>query len=272
LSEDLPFELGDVLSYELLDVSQFLGVAGDVLGRVVDTFSNWFVIILLVAFMLADFAVLPQKLAAMFEDRQRIQAVSDMISSIRRYLSITTSTGLLTGIANALLCLILGVDFPIVWGLLGFLMNYIPNVGVFISIIPPALVALLEFGWQAALVVVVGFELINIVVENIIKPQVMGEELNISPLFIMISLVLWSFVLGPVGTILAVPLTLIGIKLLLETYDEIHWLAVLMTANPKPQRQVHARPQRPPDDQQQLEAPPDQPDTPEKPPDEQENA
>jgi predicted PurR-regulated permease PerM len=127
----------------------------------------------------------------------------------------------------------MGVDFPILWGMVGFLMNYIPNVGIFISIIPPTLVALLEFGWQAALVVVIGFEVTNIVVENIVKPRVMGEELNISPLFIFLSLVLWGFVLGPIGTILAVPLTLIATKLLLETSEEVRWLAVLMTARPR---------------------------------------
>jgi predicted PurR-regulated permease PerM len=241
LTEELPVELGDVVSYELLDVSRFLNVAGGLLGRVVDTFSNWFVIVLLVAFMLVDFARLPQKLEAMFDDEEQIRAVSDLMSSIRRYISITTSTGLLTGVANALLLIVMGVDFPILWGLLGFLMNYVPNVGVFISIVPPALVALLEFGWQAALIVVVGYELINILIENVVKPRVMGEELNISPLFIMISLVLWSFVLGPVGTILAVPLTLIATKFLLETSEEIRWLAVLMAANPRPRRGAKRR-------------------------------
>ncbi|MBN1247912.1 MAG: AI-2E family transporter [Anaerolineae bacterium] len=233
LTADLPFEVADLLTAEVLNVSRFLSVAGNLLGGVVDTFSNWFVVILLVAFMLTDFALLPQKLEVMFDDRERIAAITDLMASIRSYLSITTWTGLLTGVANALLLVVLGVDFPILWGMLGFLMNYIPNIGIFISIIPPAIVALLEFGWKPALVVVIGFELTNMLVENILKPRVMGEELNISPLFIFLSLVLWSFVLGPIGTILAVPLTLIAIKLVLETSEEVHWLAVLMTARPR---------------------------------------
>lgn len=256
LTADLPFEVADLLSAELLDVSRFLGVAGNVLGAVVDTFSNWFVIILLVAFMLADFALLPQKLEVMFQDQERIDAVTELMSSIRRYLSITTSTGLLTGVANALLLIVMGVDFPILWGVLGFLMNYIPNVGIFISIIPPATVAFLEFGWQAALIVVIGFQVTNIIVENIIKPRVMGEELNISPLFIFLSLVLWSFVLGPIGTILAVPLTLIATKLVLETSDEVRWLAVLMTARPRTGRRRSWLRSRPgPDPESDVVAP-----------------
>ena len=233
LIRDLPFELGDFLNLELIDVSQILNLAGGVLGGVVDAFSNWFIVILLAAFMLIDFAVLPRKLNAMFKDDKEIKIISELMSSIRRYVSITTSTGLLTGLANALLLVFLGVDFAILWGIFAFLMNYIPNLGILLSIIPPAILALLEFGWQRALIVVVGFWLMNMVIENILKPKVMGEDLNISPLFIMISLVLWSFVLGPVGTILAVPLTLIATKLLLETSYETRWLAVLMTVNPR---------------------------------------
>ena len=233
LMQDLPFEVGDFLNFELIDVSQILNLAGGLLGGVADAFSNWFIIVLLVAFMLIDFAVLPQKLNAMFKDDEQITVIRDLMSSIRRYVSITTSTGLLTGLANALLLIFLGVDFAILWGIFGFLMNYIPNLGILLSIIPPTILALLEFGWQRALIVAIGFWLTNMIIENILKPGVMGQDLNISPLFIMISLVLWSFILGPMGTILAVPLTLIATKLLLENSYETRWLAVLMTANPR---------------------------------------
>ena len=234
LMTNLPFEVGDLLNFEIFDVGQVLNMAGGLLGTVVDALSNWLIVVLLVAFMLVDFAMLPQKLDRMFKDTEQIQVVSELMSSIRRYVSITTSTGLLTGVANAVLGVIMGVDFAILWGIFGFFMNYIPNLGIWLSIIPPSILALLEFGWQRALVIVIGFWLTNVVIENILKPRVMGEDLNISPLFIMISLVLWTFVLGPMGTILAVPLTLIATKLLLETSEETRWLAVLMTANTSP--------------------------------------
>jgi len=233
LMQALPFEVGDFLNLELIDASQILNFAGGLLGGVADAFSNWFVVVLLVAFMLIDFAVLPRKLNAMFKDGAQIKVISDLMSSIRRYVSITTLTGLLTGLANTLLLAFLGVDFAILWGIFGFLMNYIPNLGILLSIIPPAILALLEFGWQKALIVVIGFWLTNTIVENILKPRVIGQDLNISPLFTLISLVLWSFILGPVGTILAVPLTLIATKLLLENSYETRWLAVLMTAKPR---------------------------------------
>jgi AI-2 transport protein TqsA len=234
LVESLPIDTGSLLNFEYFDVAQILNVSGALLNGILDAFSNWFIVFLLIAFMLADFAFLPEKFKAMFADNKQLSAFSDLIISIRRYLSITTSTGLIIGLGNFVILFFLGVDFAVLWGILGFLMNFIPSVGIIISVIPPVILALLEFGWQSALFSAVGIILINFFIENVVKPRVMEENLNISPLFVMISLVLWTFVLGPIGTILAVPLTLIATKLLLEASDETRWLAILTTANPRP--------------------------------------
>ena len=232
----LPTEVSSLLNYELFDVTQFLNVSGSLLSGVLDTFSNWFILFLLVAFMLADFTFLPQKFKAMFKNNKQIIAISELMSSIRRYLSITTSVGLVIGLFNAVLLLFIGVDFAVLWGVLGFLMNFIPSVGIIISVIPPVILALLEYNWQTALIAGLGIIVFNFVIENVVKPRIMEEDLNISPLFILISLVLWTFVLGPVGTILAVPLTLIATKLLLEASEETRWLAILTMANPRKKR------------------------------------
>ncbi len=236
LIETLPVGVEKFLNFESFEVTQLLNVSGSLLSGVLDGLSNWFIVFLLVVFMLADFAFLPGKFEEMFKDNQQILALTDLMSSIRRYLSITTSTGLIIGVANTVLLAFVGVDFAVLWGIVAFLMNFIPSVGIIISVIPPVILALLEFNWQTALIVGGGIILINFFVENIIKPRVMEEDLNISPLFVMISLVLWTFVLGPIGTILAVPLTLIATKLLLEVSDETRWLAILMTANPRPRK------------------------------------
>ena len=236
LIETLPVDVGSLLNFELFDVTQILNVSGSLLGGIVDAFSNWFIVFLLVAFMLADFTFLPDKFKEMFKDNQQILAITDLMSSIRHYLSITTSIGLIIGVANAVLLMFMGVDFAVLWGIVGFLMNFIPSVGIIFSVIPPVILALLEFNWQTALIVGVGIILINFFIENVIKSRIMEEDLNISSLFVMLSLVLWTFVLGPIGTILAVPLTLIATKLLLEASDETRWLAILTTANPRPKR------------------------------------
>ncbi len=236
LVETLPVDVGSLLNFELFDVTQILNVSGSLLVGIVDAFSNWFIVFLLVAFMLADFTFLPDKFKEMFKNNQQILAITDLMSSIRRYLSITTSMGLIIGVANAVLLMFMGVDFAVLWGIVGFLMNFIPSVGIIFSVIPPVILALLEFNWQTALIVGVGIILINFIIENVIKPRIMEEDLNISSLFVMLSLVLWTFVLGPIGTILAVPLTLIATKLLLEASDETRWLAILTTANPRPRK------------------------------------
>lgn len=183
--------------------------------------------------MMADFARLPAKLQRLYLHDEQIQTFTELLRDIRRYVSISTQTGLLIGVLNAFLLILMGVDFAVLWGVLGFLMNYIPNLGVDISIIPPALLALLEFGWGQLLIVVIGYVVINIFIENILKPRMLGEDLNISPLFVIISLVAWGYILGPAGTILAVPLTLIATKLVLENSEETQWMAVLITASIK---------------------------------------
>ncbi len=231
--DTLPVDLDQLLNLEMFDVTQIMNLAGNLLGGLLDVFSNWFFVILLVAFMMADFARLPAKLQRIYLHDEQMQTLAGLLRDIRRYVSITTQTGLLTGVLNAFLLILMGVDFAVLWGVLGFLMNYIPNLGVIISIIPPALLALLEFGWGQLLIVVIGYVLINIFIENILKPRVLGEDLNISPLFVIISLVAWGYILGPAGTILAVPLTLITTKLVLENSEETRWMAVLMTASIK---------------------------------------
>lgn len=229
----LPIEVSSVLDLELVNASQILNISAGILGGVLDVLSNWALILVLVAFMLVDFALLPQKLERSFKKTGEVTGIMGLIDSMRRYISITTWTGLLTGFINTILLMILGVDFAILWGILAFVMNYIPNIGIIISIIPPTILAMLEFGWVRGLLVFLGFELINGVIENIIKPKAMEENLNISPLFVILSLLIWGFVLGPTGTILAIPLTIIVTKLLLERSEETAWLALFMTANPK---------------------------------------
>lgn len=234
MADTLPLDLDRLLNQEVFNVGQVMNLTSSLLRGLLDALSNWFFIILLVAFMLSDFARIPSKLRSMHLQESHIQAFSDLFQDIRRYVSITTQTGLLTGILDSLLLLVMGVDFAILWGLLGFIMNYIPNIGIYLSIVPPALLALLKFGWTPMLIVIVGYTAINIFIENILKPRLLGEDLNISPLVVIISLIIWGFILGPAGTVLAVPLTIIAVKVLTENSDSARWLAVLISANPPP--------------------------------------
>jgi AI-2 transport protein TqsA len=128
---------------------------------------------------------------------------------VRKYISIVSLSGLITAVGNTILLLILGVDFPLLWGVLSFFLNFVPNLGFIFSLIPPAGLALLVFGWQKALIVVIGFFIINSVSENVIKTRFMAKGLDVSLLLVIISLMVWTWTLGPMGTILGVPLTLV---------------------------------------------------------------
>ena len=130
--------------------------------------------------------------------------------------------GLMTAVADVILLVILGVDFPLLWGVFSFLFNFIPVIGGLLAMLPPFGFALLEFGWTKALIVVIGFVLISSLVDNVLKPKLMRQGLDISILVIFLSLLFWSWVLGPSGAILAIPLTLLVKRCVAELVAESH--------------------------------------------------
>jgi len=138
----------------------------------------------------------------------------------------------MVGLVNTVFLIILGVDFPVLWGLLAFLLGYIPSVGFWLALIPPAALAFLEFGATRALIVLIGYVVINGGVQNFIQPKLMGSGLNISPLVVVLSLFFWTWILGPMGALLAVPLTMIVKEIFLEGFDDTRGLSVLMEAPP----------------------------------------
>jgi len=131
-------------------------------------------------------------------------------------------------LVDTIFLLILGVDFALLWGLLAFLLGYIPSVGFWFALIPPFILALFEFGITKALIVLVGYILINGSVQNFLQPKMMGSGLNLSPLVVVISLFFWAWVLGPIGALLAVPMTIIVKEIFLEGFDDTRGLAGLM--------------------------------------------
>jgi predicted PurR-regulated permease PerM len=127
---------------------------------------------------------------------------------VRQYLAITSLTGLGFSLVVYLLMLVVGTDLALVWAVLAFIMNFVPNVGIILAVIPPVLLTLLELSWQRALVVLAGFLVLNFVVDNLVKPRFMQSGLDVPPLVGLLSLVIWAYLLGPVGTLLALPLTI----------------------------------------------------------------
>jgi len=208
-------DLPDWKTIEALSPERLVGYAASFLRAIASVFSDAILVLLLVLFILVEGA--EQRLKY---DQGLLPADSwwggfyGSGTDVRKYVSITAWTGLLGAIANFILLLILGVDAAALWAFFSFGFNFIPNFGFILSVIPPALLALLEFGAGRAMMVVVGFILINAVVENVLKPRFIGKELELSVPEIFLSLVFWSWVLGAIGAILAVPLTIVLKKLI----------------------------------------------------------
>jgi len=183
------------------------------IAGIISTFSNFTFVFLLVIFILIDTAGFFLKLEKSKKNfGPSLKKIADLADEIRKYVSITAYTGVLTAVGNLILMIILGVDFPVLWAFLSFLFTFIPNIGFMLSMIPPAFLALGESGITAAIIIVIGFIVINTIVDNIIKPKFLGEELNLSLTVIFISLIIWTWILGPVGAILAIPLTISVIR------------------------------------------------------------
>jgi len=176
--------------------------------------SSSFVIAMLIAFMVIELVTYSDKTKkGKMNEIMAMSWIHNMGGDLRKYVNITALGGIITAVLNYFLLLAIGVDFPFLWAVLSFLLNFVPNIGFIISFLPPALLALVDMGLTQALIVFGGFWLINALVENVFRPIFMKESLNISLLTTFLSLLFWGWVLGLPGAILGVPLTLIVIKI-----------------------------------------------------------
>ncbi len=205
-----------------------LQLAGRTLSTLGSVLSNGFLILLTVIFILAEAASFPRKLRDVLVNPNRDMAYFERFAAnVNRYIAIKTSVSAVTGVAVCALLWTLGVDFPVLWGLLAFLLNFVPTIGSIIAAIPPVILALIQLGLGPAATVGIGFLIINLVMGNAIEPRYMGKGLGLSTLVVFLSLVLWGWLLGPVGMLLSVPLTMTA-KIALEANPETVWLAHLL--------------------------------------------
>ena len=190
-------------------------------------------IFIVVAFMLTEARGLQQKLHAMPGiSAANLKALEQSFKDVRRYVSLKSVTSLMTGILVALWLWILGVDNVLFMGLIAFFLNFVPTIGSFIAAIPGVLLGFILLGPGMALVTAFGYGVINVAIGNVLEPRFMGQSLGISPLVIVISLVFWGWVLGPIGMLLSVPLTM-AVKVGLECGSATRPIAVLLGPPPK---------------------------------------
>ena len=232
---DLPFNTSRILSGEVFSAGSIVGYSLKIVQNITATAGTVSLLVLLMAFMMLEAMRYPAKLRSALSSRpEAIERFAHFGESIRSYVSINTIFGLMAAVLDTILLLALGVDFAILWGVLSFVLSFLPNVGFILALIPPALLALVQLGFPRATGVVIGYIAINFISDNIVKPRFVGGRLDLSPLVVVLSLLFWGWLLGPMGALAAVPLS-IGLRFLLESFEESRWLAHLMSdAGPKP--------------------------------------
>jgi AI-2 transport protein TqsA len=220
-----------------IDAGQAADLAGSLVSGIGSLLSDTLFVLLTTAFIMAEAAGLPRKLQAAFGDQGDVERFRGITSDIQEYLSIKTNISLVTGLLAGVLCWAVGIDYPVLWGVITFLLNYIPNLGSIIAAIPPILLGFVQYGWERSIVVLIGYLVINTIMGNIIEPRITGRRLGLSSLVVFLSLVFWGWVWGPLGMFLSVPLTML-VKILLENSDDLKWAAVLLGSGAETQERI----------------------------------
>lgn len=218
-------EPSDLLSR--LDSSLLFDFANQALRYTATAFSSLLIISFIVIFMLFEAATFRAKVRMAFTGAGAEGRFSRVMHEIQHYIGIKTVVSAATGLLIGVWVGVLGVDFAIFWGLVAFVLNFIPNLGSIIAAVPTTLLAMVQIGVGQALLVALGYLVVNMVIGNLIEPHLMGRRLGLSTLVVVLSLVFWGWVWGPIGMLLSVPLTMV-LKIMLENTEEFRWVAVLL--------------------------------------------
>lgn len=200
----------------------------DILGRTASLLSTTFFVTILTIFMLLEARALQDRMGAIVEARgPNFQHLEKVSRDVQKYLVIKTLVSAVTGTLAGFATWSLGLEFPVLWGMVAFVLNFIPAIGSIIAAIPPILIALVQYGFLRAASVLLAYLAINTLLGNVIEPVLLGKRFGISTLVVILSVVFWGWMWGPVGMFLAVPLTML-VKVMLEKTAEFRWLSVAM--------------------------------------------
>jgi predicted PurR-regulated permease PerM len=212
----------------LIDPGWAMAQAATILNALRDVLTNTFLILFTMVFILLEASSMGTKMEAAFgKSASTFERPRQFLHSLGRYMGIKTVVSMVTGLSASLLTWWVGLDFPLLWGMLAFLFNYVPAIGSIIAAVPAILMALVQLGIGEAGTTAVGFLAINMLFGNVIEPRLMGYGVGISPLVVFTGLVLWGWIFGPVGMLLSVPLTM-TLKMALEADAGTRWLAILI--------------------------------------------
>jgi AI-2 transport protein TqsA len=220
-----------------LDLGKLVSGVLAVLGSLTGVVSSLVFLLALLMFFSIEATGIDTRLTEIAEDRPRAHVVlHDFAHKTRRYLVVTTVFGLIVAVLDGVALAVMGIPLFVLWGLLSFVTNYIPNVGFVLGVLPPALLALLGSGWRLALAVVAVYVVLNFVVQSLIQPRYVGDAVGLSTALTFVALVFWAWVLGPLGVVLAIPATLLIMAVLVDIDPRAGWVTALLRA---PERGRH---------------------------------
>ncbi|MEV5740690.1 AI-2E family transporter [Microbispora rosea] len=238
-----------------LDFGKLIGLAQSVLSSLLGVLSSLFLIVVLLLAMSLDAPVFARVVDAASAERPALaRALKTFTYRTRRYLIVSTVFGLICSILDVIVLYVLSVPLPLLWGVLALITNYIPNIGFILGLIPPALLGLLEGGPKTMLLVIVAYIAINVVIQSFIQPKFLGDAVGLSTTATFLSLIVWAWVLGPLGALLAIPLSLLVRALLVDSDPDGAWAAALISGR-LPERSPGSRPDSQPEQPEQPEHP-----------------
>ena len=233
-------QLSDLVAQ--IDYRQVVGLATDLLGRLTAAASTLILLLSALVFMSIESSGYGRRLAAVAQERPHLPVAFNLFAQgTRSYLLVSTVFGAIVAVGDGIALAILGIPAAPLWGLLAFITNYVPNIGFVLGVVPPALLGLLAGGWGELIAIVVIYTLLNFVVQTLVQPRFVGDSVGLSMTVTFIALLFWGWVLGALGALLAIPLTLLVKAFLVDVDPRGHWLDALLREEPRAPRTSRAR-------------------------------
>jgi AI-2 transport protein TqsA len=233
-------QLSDLIGQ--IDYGSIVGLATGLLSQLMGAASTLVLLLSALVFMAIESSGFPRRMALVGEERPHLPvALTLFTQGTRSYLLVSTVFGAVVAVGDWIALTIIGVPAAALWGLLAFVTNYVPNIGFVLGVVPPALLGLLAGGWSELIAIVVVYSLLNFVVQTLVQPRFVGDSVGLSMTVTFIALLFWSWVLGALGALLAIPLTLLVKALLVDVDPRGHWLDTLLREEPRAPRTMRAR-------------------------------
>lgn len=224
-----------------LDVGKVADVLADLLTGVLGALGGLFFVVTLIFFFVVAVPGFGPRMAWLSRSKPQLaRSLAKFVNGTQHYLVMTALFGAIVGVLDAGALWLIGVPLPLAWGFFSFITNFIPNIGFVIGIIPPALLALLDSGWETMVLVIVVYSVLNVTIQTFIQPRFVGNSVGLSAEMTFMSLVVWTFLLGALGALLAVPMTLLMRALFLDSDPRAAWFAPMIDAqvdDPEPVRE-----------------------------------